>query len=140
MCLCVHLYGVCSLTHTHVRTTNRNSKTLAECKSWAHSLPMAKTGNPTWRKHVNVFHRFFLVGLIHQMALNCVPLQEEGVCEIATQLAYQNLKEFHHGELEPTRWNGIFNTDGSTTGICMHGCHYACMDVIMHDIHVCMLP
>lgn len=78
---------------------------------------MPNQGNPTWRKHVNTFHRFFIVALIHQMAMNCVPLVEEGVCEIATQLAYANLKEYHYGELEPTRWNGIRNADGTTTGL-----------------------
>ena len=97
----------------------RDNKSVDECKAWARSLPLAEIGNPTWRKHVNFFHRYFLVALIHQMAMSCVPLQEEGVCEIATQLAYVNLNEYHDGVLEPTRWNGIYNPDGTTTGI--HG-------------------
>ena len=58
---------------------------------------------------MNIFHRFFLVSLVHQMAMNCVPLIEEGVCEIATQLAYANLKEYHDGVLQPTRWNDMHN-------------------------------
>ena len=67
-------------------------------------------------KTCEYFHRFFLVSLIHQMSMNCVPLQEEGVCEIATQLANENLKEHHNVLLTPTRWNGVRNADGSTTG------------------------
>ena len=95
----------------------REKKTIDQCKSWAHSLPTPANGNPTWRKHVNIFHRFFIVALIHQMAMNCVPLQEEGVCEIATQLAYEDLKESHGKvKLDPTRWNGVRNSDGTTTG------------------------
>ena len=111
VCSCFHVCDVCY--HMHVC---RNNKTVEECKEWAHCLPIAQNGNPTWRKHVNYFHRFFLVSLIHQMAMNCIPLQEEGVCEIATQLAYVNLKEYHSGMLESTRWNGIYNPDGTTTG------------------------
>ena len=109
LCYVPRMYYSCVSGH-------RDNESCDECKFWAHSLPTPKNGNPTWRKHVNIFHRYFLVSLIHQMAMHCVPLQEEGVCEIATQLVNENLKEYHNGLLTPTRWNGVRNADGSTTG------------------------
>ena len=64
------------------------------------------------------------------MAMNSVPLEEEGVCTIAARLAEENLKEFHDGVLEPTRWNGIYNEDGTTTGKCRN------THIIPHPRHV----
>lgn len=51
------------------------------------TIDVTDHGNPDWRPHLNKFHKLTLLSLINQMSKNCIPLQEEGVCEIAKALA-----------------------------------------------------
>ena len=51
------------------------------------SIDINKLGNPDWTPHLDTFHKVVLLGVIDQMARHCVPLEEDGVTQIATELA-----------------------------------------------------
>ena len=50
-------------------------------------IDVNKKGNPDWAPHLNYFHKIVLLGVLDEMAKHNCPLDEDGVCEIAKELA-----------------------------------------------------
>ena len=50
-------------------------------------IDVNKKGNPDWAPHLNYFHKIVLLGVLDAMAKHNCPLDEDGVCEIAKELA-----------------------------------------------------
>ena len=55
--------------------------------TFVRSIDINQLGNPEWTPHLDKFHKVLLLGVIDQMARHCVPLEEDGVTQIAQELA-----------------------------------------------------
>ena len=58
-----------------------------EALQFARRIDVNAKGNPDWVPHLNEFHKTVLLGVIDEMAKHNCPLDEEGVREIAQELA-----------------------------------------------------
>ena len=64
--------------------------------TFVRSIDINKLGNPQWTPHLDKFHKVLLLGVIDHMSRHCVPLEEDGVMQIAKELSEVSLIAFSY--------------------------------------------